>query len=73
LKHGFPESRIKVLLTATEAGEALASHLSKGSVILFKGSQNKVRLERAIKMIMSHPSKAKNLLCRQEPEWEKIQ
>lgn len=73
LKKGFPRSKIKILLTPEEAGEYLNSKkLTEGDVILFKGSQNRVRLERAIKMMMADPAQAKNLLCRQEPEWQKI-
>lgn len=73
LKKGFPRSKIKILLTPEEAGEYLVSkNLTKGDVILFKGSQNRVRLERAVKMVMARPEQAKYLLCRQEPEWQKI-
>jgi len=35
-----------------------------------KGSQNKVRLERAVKIIMAHPEQAAALLCRQEAAWQ---
>ena len=73
LKKGFPRSKIKILLTPKEVGEYLNSkNLTKGDVILFKGSQNRVRLERAIKMIMADPEQAEKLLCRQESEWQKI-
>lgn len=73
LKKGFPESRIKILQTANEAGEYLLSKkIGKNDVILFKGSQNRVRLERAVKMLMAHPELSEQLLCRQESEWEKI-
>ena len=73
LKEGFPRDRIKILETAEEAGNLLLKlGLAKGNVVLLKGSQNLVRLERAVKMIMANPKDAKKLLCRQEPEWEKI-
>ena len=45
----------------------------KGDVILLKGSQNRVRLERAVKILMAHPEDARELLCRQEPEWNRIE
>ncbi|MBI4994548.1 UDP-N-acetylmuramoyl-tripeptide--D-alanyl-D-alanine ligase [Candidatus Peregrinibacteria bacterium] len=71
LKKGFLGSKIKLLLSSGEAGKYLLSkNLKNGDVILFKGSQNRVRLERAVKMLMAHPEQAKRLLCRQEPEWE---
>jgi len=40
--------------------------------VLVKGSQNKVRLERLVKMVMRDPEKAKDLLVRQDAEWQKI-
>ena len=74
LKRGFPESRIKILSSASEAANFLLSEkLSKGDIILFKGSQNRVRLERAVKMLMARPEDAKKLLCRQEEEWKGIE
>lgn len=73
LKNGFPVSRIKTLSNAAEAAELLLSQkLSKGDVILFKGSQNRVRLERVVAKLMARPEDAKRLLCRQEEEWEYI-
>ncbi|PIQ78365.1 hypothetical protein COV82_01220 [Candidatus Peregrinibacteria bacterium CG11_big_fil_rev_8_21_14_0_20_46_8] len=72
LKHGLQKSTIKILTTAEEAGALLKKELQKNDLVLFKGSQNKVRLERAIKMVMQEPQRAKELLCRQEAEWKKI-
>lgn len=72
LKRGYPGSKIKILSTSKEAGEFLSGIIGKGDVILFKGSQNGVRLERAVKMLMENPAEAKKLLCRQEKEWEFI-
>ena len=72
LNQGLPESRIVALSSAQEAGEFLQTFLQKGDMTLFKGSQNKVRLEIAIKLVMQHPARAKKLLCRQEEEWKKI-
>lgn len=73
LKKGFPKAKIKILRDSAEAGQYLLSkNLKKGDVILFKGSQNRVRLERAVKMLMAHPEQAKKLLCRQESIWNKI-
>lgn len=73
LKKGFAEAKIKVLLAATEVPDYLRQQkLGKGDAVLFKGSQNKVRLEKAVKALMENPSQAKKLLCRQEPVWENI-
>lgn len=73
LKNGLSEHKIKTLHTAQEVGELLAGQLHKGDVVLFKGSQNKVRLEHAVKMLMARPGDAKKLLCRQEKEWKDIE
>lgn len=72
LKKGFPESRMKILLFAEEAAEFLLPRLQKGDAVLLKGSQNKVRLERAVKKLMARTEDAKKLLCRQEKEWRNI-
>ena len=72
LKKGFPKARIKILSTADEAAHFLSEYLEKDMVILLKGSQNRVRLERAVKLLMAHPERAYELLCRQEEAWEKI-
>lgn len=54
------------------AANYLKNILKKGDVILVKGSQNKVRLERLVKMLMKEPERARELLVRQDGEWEKI-
>lgn len=72
LKNGLPKSKIKALIDPQAAAQLLETEIKEGDIILFKGSQNKVRLERAVKKIMAHPENAKELLCRQEPEWEEI-
>lgn len=43
----------------------------EGDMVLVKGSQNRVRLERFIKEIMLHPEDASRLLVRQSLEWNK--
>ena len=53
-----------------EAAEFFKGKAEKGDVILVKGSQNRVRLERFVKEIMENPEDAKNLLVRQEKVWE---
>ncbi len=73
LKKGWPESKIKILLTADEAGKYLVDRLHSGDIVLLKGSQNRVRLERAVKMLMANPAQAPEILCRQEPEWKNIE
>ena len=59
--YGYGESEL--------AGKQLAKMLKPGDVVLVKGSQNKIRMERLVKEIMAEPARAKELLVRQEPEW----
>jgi UDP-N-acetylmuramoyl-tripeptide--D-alanyl-D-alanine ligase len=55
---------------ASKAGEYLAGELKKGDVVLVKGSQNKVRLERAIEHFMAHPEDKNKILVRQSAFWQ---
>lgn len=71
LKQRSKPSNIASFESAYEANEYLLKpkRLREGDVLLIKGSQNKIRLERTVKALMAHPEKARTLLCRQEPEW----
>ncbi len=68
--HGFAEDKIFSFATAEEAGGLLRDTIRPDDVVLFKGSQNFIRLERAVKMIMAAPERASELLVRQGPEWQ---
>lgn len=57
-------------MDAIEAGRHMRDMIEKGDVILVKGSQNKVRLERFVKEIMKEPEMAGTLLVRQSAEWQ---
>ena len=52
-----------------EAGIFLQSRISKGDIILVKGSQG-VRTEKIVKEIMADPQFAKELLVRQGSGWK---
>lgn len=54
-----------------KAGEYARSMLTPGDVILVKGSQGTLRMERAVEEIMLERGKKSELLVRQEPEWQK--
>jgi UDP-N-acetylmuramoyl-tripeptide--D-alanyl-D-alanine ligase len=56
--------------TAKEAGMYLKERILKGDVLLFKGSQNGVFTEEAVKCVMLHPEQAGELLVRQGPMWQ---
>ena len=51
-----------------EAAEIIKNELIGGSVVLAKGSQNKVYAEEAVKELLKNP-KDKDSLVRQSPEW----
>jgi len=66
---GMNEKNVFSFKTSLEAAGFLADKIKKHDVILVKGSQNNVRLERFVKALMAEPEKAKELLVRQEPAW----
>jgi UDP-N-acetylmuramoyl-tripeptide--D-alanyl-D-alanine ligase len=66
---GFKEANIKSFNTSTEASEYLKNTVSKGDLVLLKGSQG-IRLEKATEALMAHPERASKLLCRQDKEWQ---
>ncbi|MBP9771075.1 UDP-N-acetylmuramoyl-tripeptide--D-alanyl-D-alanine ligase [Candidatus Gracilibacteria bacterium] len=68
-EEGMSEKNIFSFKTSLEAAGFLADKIKKNDVILVKGSQNNVRLERFVKALMAEPEKAKDLLVRQEPAW----
>lgn len=66
---GMNEKNVFSFKTSLEAAGFLADKIKKDDVILVKGSQNNVRLERFVKALMANPEEAKDLLVRQEPAW----
>lgn len=56
---------------AVQLGLHLKESLPKDAIILFKGSQNEIFLEEAIKFILLNQSDEKNL-CRQSSYWKNI-
>ncbi len=70
-KSGLKSSQIFSFENSLKAGDFLKNKIKKGDIILVKGSQNNVRMEWLVEKIMSDPEKAKDLLVRQGPEWDK--
>lgn len=66
---GMNEKNIFSFKTSLEAAGFFAEKIKKNDIILVKGSQNNVRLERFVKALMANPEQAKELLVRQEPVW----
>ncbi len=58
-------------ITSPEAIPSALSLLEPGAIILIKGSQNTIRLEKVVKALMLHPEQAEAVLVRQEKDWLK--
>jgi len=72
---GLAENHIHIATDSIAAGKIMLEMLKGGDIILAKGSQgtgeNMIRIERAVKMLMADEGDAKNVLVRQEEEWQK--
>lgn len=64
--HTLTQEQVYTFLTTEEATAFMLSFVQPNDLILVKGSQNKVRLERLVKAIMKHPDQAPLLLARQD-------
>jgi|WetSurMetagenome_2_1015567.scaffolds.fasta_scaffold59852_3 UDP-N-acetylmuramoyl-tripeptide--D-alanyl-D-alanine ligase len=73
LESGLTGESVLHFADAGQAADHLKKIIRKGDTILVKGSQNKVRLERLVKVIMEEPGRAKDLLVRQEPQWKNVE
>lgn len=51
-----------------EAGAFVRKYLEKGGAVLFKGSQGRIYLEEAVKMVL-HSTEDEKKLVRQSPDW----
>jgi len=65
---GMSSDNVSFYSSAIEAGEYLSTRVAQGDIILVKGSQS-IRMERITKALMADPSRASELLVRQEKEW----
>lgn len=67
---GMRRDFIRAFKKSKEAAEALPRDIEQGDLVLVKGSQP-ARMERVVKALMQEPLRAKELLVRQEGEWQK--
>ncbi len=65
-RHTLPSGRVHIFPSADEAANFMATFVQPNDLILVKGSQNNIRLERLVKAIMKDPERAGELLCRQD-------
>lgn len=70
LSAGMDEKRVLQFEDSISAAKEIQNLLGPGDVILVKGSQG-VRMEKIVEEIMVEPDKARELLVRQEKEWER--
>lgn len=67
---GMTEDRLQSFSSAGEAAAVIAPMLKEGDVLLAKGSQNNIRLERLIEALLKDPSGVE-FLVRQDREWKR--
>lgn len=67
---GLPEDKIKSFQTAEELIEKIDGLIKPHDLILIKGSQNRVRLERLVKYLLNDNELAGKVLVRQEKKWQ---
>lgn len=67
---GMAAEKIKSFDDSVQAGRYLKKEVAKGDIVLVKGSQNKVRLEKAIEQFMAHPEEKERVLVRQSGFWK---
>jgi UDP-N-acetylmuramoyl-tripeptide--D-alanyl-D-alanine ligase len=67
---GFLKSKVKCFDDAISAGKHLRKIIREDDIILAKGSQNNVRLEKALELIMKDSDKKREILVRQGEEWQ---
>lgn len=68
---GYPTQNVHTFKNILKVGNFLKEHVIRGNeVILFKGSQNTIFLEKAVEEIMENPLDAPKLLCRRGKFWD---
>lgn len=68
-KAGLPAEHITSFASSNEVVQNIADTLRQGDIILVKGSQS-MRMEKIVEAILEDPSKAPELLVRQEEDWK---
>ena len=67
---GMKDESVEEFDGAYEAGKYLQGKITRGDVVLIKGSQD-VRLEKIAEELMAQPQRAGELLVRQEEYWQR--
>ncbi|HEY4518106.1 MAG TPA: UDP-N-acetylmuramoyl-tripeptide--D-alanyl-D-alanine ligase [Candidatus Paceibacterota bacterium] len=69
-KDGFKKENIYYFADSVSASDFLKTFVKPNDVVLLKASQS-IRLEKATEMLLPEPSRASELLVRQDKEWKK--
>ncbi len=70
IERGMNAALVFKFKSPIEAAEFFKKEIKKGDVLLVKGSQTRVRLEKFVKELMENPDDAKDLLVRQSRVWQ---
>jgi UDP-N-acetylmuramyl pentapeptide synthase len=71
IRAGLDAQHVHVFARANQAGACLRAIVEPGATILFKGSQDGVFTEEAIKYVMDQPNEADKILIRQNGSWKR--
>jgi UDP-N-acetylmuramoyl-tripeptide--D-alanyl-D-alanine ligase len=69
IEKGFREDYIFYFSKAEDAGLFIQQRIKEGDLVFVKGSQG-LRMEKIVKEIMADPLRSKELLVRQEDDWQ---
>jgi UDP-N-acetylmuramyl pentapeptide synthase len=73
LNTGFSKDRVFLFDTARDVGQFIFQKLMKShDLVLVKGSQNTIFLERVVYELMKEKNRAHTLLCRQSEYWKAV-
>lgn len=72
LSLGFDKEKVHWFENSAQAAEFTKGLIKGGEIILVKGSQNTIFLERVVEAIMSNSEMADELLCRRGEYWDKV-
>jgi UDP-N-acetylmuramoyl-tripeptide--D-alanyl-D-alanine ligase len=73
LNTGFSKDRVFLFDTARDVGQFILQKLIKNhDIVLVKGSQNTIFLERVVYELMKEKNRAHTLLCRQSEYWKAV-
>lgn len=71
IKLGFPKDKVFFFESSNKVGKWMENKILQGEeIVLIKGSQNNIFLERVVESLMEDPQDADNLLCRRGKFWD---